>query len=111
MGGLFYLKIWLPVTNIPVPCVFHELTGLYCPGCGMTRTALSLLNLDVYQAIRYNLLAFLIPPLYIAYTLANKNQMRWASRWMMAVMLTVTLMFGLLRNLPALEWLAPTTLR
>jgi hypothetical protein len=111
IGGLLYLKIWLPVTSIGVPCVFHELTGFYCPGCGITRAALSLLTLDFYQSFRYNPLVFLILPLYIAYAMANKKQMRRISTVIMAVMLIVTIAFGLLRNIPALIWLAPTAVR
>jgi hypothetical protein len=108
IGGLLYIKVWLPATGIGVPCVFHEWTGLYCPGCGITRAALSLLALDVYQAFRYNPLVFCLLPLYIAYTMASKKQMRRTSTVMMAVMLTVTIAFGLLRNIPVLDWLAPT---
>jgi hypothetical protein len=111
VGGLLYLKIWLPVTGIGIPCPFHELTGFYCPGCGFTRVALSLLKLDFYQAFRYNPLVLLILPLYITYTMANKKQMRRTSHVIMIVMLTVTLTFGLLRNTPAFDWLAPTALR
>lgn len=111
IGGLLYLKIWLPVTGIGVPCVFHDLTGFYCPGCGITRSALSLLTLDFYQAFRYNPLAFIILPLYLTYTMVNKKQMRRISNVIMTVMLTVTIAFGLLRNFPAFDWLAPTSVR
>ncbi|TMV48208.1 DUF2752 domain-containing protein [Paenibacillus mesophilus] len=110
-GGVSYIKVWLPATGIGVPCIFHELTGFYCPGCGITRTALSLLNLDFYQAFRYNPWMICLLPLYIAYTMANKKQMRRTSAVMMAVMLTSTLAFGLLRNIPAFDWLAPTAVR
>jgi hypothetical protein len=108
IGGLLYLKIWLPVTQIGIPCVFHELTGFYCPGCGMTRVALSLLHLDLYQAFRYNPLIFLISPLYIIYTIANKKRLPRSSHVMLIVMLAVTLIFGLFRNIPLFVWLAPT---
>ncbi|MCR8634236.1 DUF2752 domain-containing protein [Paenibacillus sp. N5-1-1-5] len=111
IGGLLYLKIWIPVTGIEIPCVFHELTGFYCPGCGMTRAVLSLLKLDFYQAFRYNPLLFLILPMYITYTIANKKQMPRISNVIMSVMLIVTLASGLLRNIPAFVWLAPTAIR
>lgn len=110
IGGLLYLKVWLPVTSIGVPCVFHELTGLYCPGCGLTRTALSLLTLDFYQAFRYNPLLLFLVPLYIAYSMANRKQLKWISNVIMTIMLTMTITFGLLRNIPVFDWLAPTAI-
>ncbi|MFD0679012.1 MULTISPECIES: DUF2752 domain-containing protein [unclassified Paenibacillus] len=111
IGGLLYLKIWIPVTRIEVPCVSHELTGFYCPGCGITRAALSFLTLDFYQAFRYNPLVFLIFPLYITYTITNKKQLSRISNVIMTVMLIVTIESGLLRNIPAFVWLAPTAVR
>ncbi|GAB6991059.1 DUF2752 domain-containing protein [Paenibacillus pini] len=108
VGALLYLKVWLPVTNIGIPCVFHELTGLYCPGCGMTRVILSLLRLDGVQAFRYNPLVFILLPLYVMYFITQKKQMNRTSNGIMAVMLIVTLAFGLLRNIPIFDFLAPT---
>ncbi|MBW7453006.1 DUF2752 domain-containing protein [Paenibacillus sepulcri] len=107
-GGFIYLKIWLPATNLGVPCVFHELTGQYCPGCGITRSALSLLQLDFNQSFRYNPLIYFIMPLYAAYLVANKKQKPRISKTIMTVMLTVTVAFGIVRNIPLFDWLAPT---
>ena len=39
-----------------IPCLFHELTGFYCPGCGGTRAALAL-------AAGHPVLSFLYHPL------------------------------------------------
>jgi hypothetical protein len=41
---------WLP------KCPFHELTGLWCPGCGSTRAALSLSHGNLVEAFRHNIL-------------------------------------------------------
>ena len=41
---------WLP------GCPFHELTGLWCPGCGSTRAASALAHGDVTAAFRHNVL-------------------------------------------------------
>lgn len=39
---------------IGFPCLFHWLTGLYCPGCGGTRAALHLLHGDIAGSLRYH---------------------------------------------------------
>ncbi|MHA0856944.1 DUF2752 domain-containing protein [Paenibacillus sp. CMAA1364] len=108
--GLFYLKVWLPVTKIAIPCVFHAFTGLYCPGCGITRATLSVLHLDIIQAFRFNPLVFILLPLFLIYTVAQRKQMKSTSQPVMVFMLILTIAFGILRNIPAFDILAPTIL-
>ncbi len=36
------------------PCVFHSLTGWFCPGCGMTRALHALVHGDVGAALALN---------------------------------------------------------
>ena len=43
-------------------CPFHLLTGLECPGCGSQRAIHSLLNGDMRAAVHYNLLLVLAIP-------------------------------------------------
>lgn len=111
IGGLLYLKVWLPATHIGVPCICHELTGLYCPGCGITRAITSLFTFDLYQSFRFNPLLYVLFPLYLAYTIIQRKKIKRLSDSIMAVMLTATIAFGLLRNIPAFDWLAPTIVR
>lgn len=43
----------------PIPCVFLELTHLYCPGCGGTRAVIALLHGNILQSLRFNPAVFL----------------------------------------------------
>ncbi len=47
-------------------CMFHSLTGAYCPGCGSQRALHSLLHLDIAGVVSYNFL-FLPAALFILY--------------------------------------------
>lgn len=37
-----------------IPCLFHEFTGLYCPGCGGTRAAIALLHGRLITSFLYH---------------------------------------------------------
>ena len=43
-GGIYYLLIQF--TPLRIPCFFRTVTGLQCPGCGVTHMILALLHLD-----------------------------------------------------------------
>jgi len=109
-GGIMYLKVWLPLTGLGIPCVIREATGLYCPGCGMTRAAISLLEADVHQAFRYNALLFMIAPMLLAHALVSRRGLRRTSKAILLAAVTTAVAFGVLRNVPSWAWLAPTTL-
>jgi len=50
--------IYLAVSNtISFGCLFKNLFGISCPGCGLTRAFISILNLDFISAIKYNILS------------------------------------------------------
>lgn len=66
----FYL-IQSHFTHKFIPCIFHEVTGLYCPGCGVTRMILSLLKGDIIQAFYYNQLLFISLPFFLILIINN----------------------------------------
>ena len=43
--GLGYL-LFVRMTGIRVPCIFYTVTGIPCPGCGVTRMCIRLASLD-----------------------------------------------------------------
>lgn len=53
------------VLLLDVGCVFRRITGIPCPGCGMTRAHLAALRLDFRGAFYYHPLWFLPVPLIL----------------------------------------------
>lgn len=49
--------LWL-IREGRIPCLFHELTGFYCPGCGGTRALKALLGGHPLLSILYHPLVF-----------------------------------------------------
>ena len=54
-----------------IVCIFHELTGLLCPGCGITRCLFSIISLDFKKAFYYNQFVFILLPFFIVYYFYN----------------------------------------
>lgn len=57
-------------------CIFHSLTGCYCPGCGSQRAIHSLLHLDFYGVIGNNFL-FIPALLLIIYHYLHSVLNKW----------------------------------
>ena len=45
MAGLLY-GIFVSYTGLAIPCLFRKVTGLLCPGCGVTGMCVALLQLN-----------------------------------------------------------------
>ena len=55
----------------PLPCLFHIITGLYCPGCGAGRASYSILHGRFYMAFRYNPMYVTLLPFLGMYIVAR----------------------------------------
>ena len=53
--------------SIPIPCPFKTITGLDCPGCGITRMIISITEFKFYEAFMYNQFCFILLILGIIY--------------------------------------------
>ena len=100
-------------------CLFHEKTGLFCPGCGATRSALDLSNGDWFGAMRNNVLfvsslglsGVWILVLAVSEKFPEVKKLRvfrfrlWFLWWILATLIT----FTLLRNIPVMDFLRPVS--
>lgn len=59
---LFIAGTALALYLLDIGCVFKTVTGLSCPGCGMTRAWLAALRLDLVAAVAYHPLFWIVPP-------------------------------------------------
>jgi len=115
-GALLLLYFFVEPKNGILPkCFFHELTGLYCPGCGVQRSFHALLNGHILNAIDYNLLFILFLPLIIFFILAfSLGRKHPATSFIYKPVFSFTVVivvvsFWVLRNIPVtpFSWLAP----
>lgn len=101
-------------------CQLHSVTGLHCPGCGMTRFASAALRGDLSQAAAYNAVGVVGVPVVGVWAsqqvwawLWGVSPRRWFSpKWhsrVTAAFLAVLAVFFVLRNVPVepLTLLAP----
>ena len=118
-AALIYLYFTGEGEGAGIPCVFYQMTGFYCSGCGASRALRSILHYDFYQALRYNAIFSLALPLLAAYfgaliisyirfgkdRISEKIPMKIV--W---VLIAAAIVYGILRNIPIFSFLAPVTL-
>ena len=102
--------------GLNVPCLFEKVTGLLCPGCGITRAIRSLFSLDIVKAFEYNMFIVSILPILIicgidkliAY-IRNKKTFFYDKIpdffWYSLIIIAV--IFCVLRNIEGFEFLRP----
>ncbi|MBE6550809.1 MAG: DUF2752 domain-containing protein [Ruminococcaceae bacterium] len=104
------------ISGIGMPCFLYETTGLFCPGCGLTRMVFALLRLDLYEAFRMNPLMLILLPFFTVFMtyavycyIADKpnNMAKKIPKWVYAVIILSVLLFGILRNMPVFSFMAP----
>ena len=78
-------------------CLFHEWTGLYCPGCGGTRALYALLHGDLKTSLHDNPL--LIPAGLTAAALIVKPRIA-LRRPVVVAIIVIVVGFTVLRNIP-----------
>ncbi len=109
MTGVFAGGYFNPTTAGFFPaCPFHALTGLNCPGCGLTRSFHALFHGDVSTALHFNALLpvyflfflYLFVSLGLIVVRGRGLEFRTFSPYAIYGFLALTLVFSVIRNLP-----------
>lgn len=115
--ALLYLYLTAEGEGAGIPCPVHQLTGLYCSGCGASRALRSVLHLDFYQALRYNavftvalpFMAVYFGALAVSYIRFGKDSVsKNVPTWPLWIFIAAAVVYGILRNIPFFSFLAPT---
>ena len=109
IGGAFLLGFILMIL-FKVDCPWKKIFDIDCAGCGTTRMVVSLIQLDFYQAFRFNPFIFVLLVLCILYfgyilicKLLKKNYI--------IVIVLLSVIFMIFRNINGFEFLKPTVIR
>ncbi|MBO5904589.1 MAG: DUF2752 domain-containing protein [Clostridia bacterium] len=103
--GIVY-AVFVRLSGRGIPCVFNLITGLKCPGCGISRMFLALFRLDVVAAAHYNLLVLCLLPFALVlffykswqYIKDGETKMYAAEKLFYCVALVLCFAFFVLRN-------------
>ena len=94
-------------TGFYIPCIFNLITGLKCPGCGITHCLFELIHLNFKEAFNANPLVFIYLPfifiiyvyniyLYI-YDKKDKILVKIPNYFEVGI-LVITIIYGIVRN-------------
>ncbi|MET0754065.1 MAG: DUF2752 domain-containing protein [Pyrinomonadaceae bacterium] len=108
-AAVFLVAYFNPVTAgfFPV-CPLYSMTGLHCPGCGLTRGFHALFHGDVLSALHFNafvpvyflLFAYLGISLFLIAARGRGLPLKFVRPGLAYGFLTLLLVFGVVRNLP-----------
>lgn len=92
-----------PAANAFYPkCIFRQLTGYNCPGCGTARACYQLLHGHIGAAADYNLMTVLLLPLLLTAFMARTTKKNMPAWWYTVMrplpVLAVIIIFWIVRN-------------
>lgn len=80
-----------------IPCPIKKLTGISCPGCGMTRALIALFMFDFPLALYYHPLVFFVIPVLLMFIVFYERNMVKCKRILIVVLVIVLIVVYLYR--------------
>lgn len=117
--AVIFILFWGLYVKIPIPCIFNQITGLYCPTCGATRAVIYLIHGNITDALKSNaLITISAIPLLFTFTVMWLGVIFNHKEWFVSntamikffcVFVVIYIIFGIVRNIPTIPfiWLNP----
>ncbi|MCQ2751791.1 MAG: DUF2752 domain-containing protein [Coriobacteriales bacterium] len=106
IAGLLYFAI-IKILGFGISCPFYALTGLKCPGCGITTMIICLASGDFTSAFNANPVTFCLGPFIIAliiylsyrYIRFGDAKLNKALNTAIIIICVIYIVFGIIRNI------------
>lgn len=104
--GYIYIAI-VEYIGFGIPCVFYEITGLRCPGCGVTQMCISLINFDIGGAFKSNGMLLILLPILgyvfgkyaLTYIKTGRPLLSQKQNVLIYICIGLLLLFAIFRNI------------
>ena len=103
--GVLY-SVLIRFTSFGIPCVFNVITGLKCPGCGVTAMLSALIRFDFKTAFYANQVLFCLLPVGVAlaaryiYLYIRRGTLREKKTEIVTwVLIALLVVWGVVRNI------------
>lgn len=106
IGGIYVVLIY--TTGFKIPCPFRYVTGLDCPGCGVSRVILSYLKLDFKTAFYTNpVITVILPILFVDFIYHkyhyvvhdNKKDFNKLENIVLYIMIGALILYAVIKNI------------
>ena len=111
LGGLL-IVLWNNMSPA-IPCQIRRLTGLLCPGCGMTRATNAFLHFHFIKSVLYNPAALICAVLGIGLYIEQwtvffekPKKILPRDKWFYIIIGIIFFVYCVLRNVPAFSFLS-----
>jgi len=98
-GILFYcfqINLITDITGFAL-CPFHTITGIPCPGCGMSRAFILLGQFRIREALEMNIFSLFLLGLMLFYLIKGRIPLWMKNKYLVNLLLCSVLIFWIIR--------------